>query len=92
MEDSAGEDRTRPLTGLSPFTPLELQDAGVAAEGAEPPEMPPAIPIALGPVWNGGTTYAPQCTVPNATSFLVRRYHTRHQNHQRYHYHHAPAS
>ena len=52
-------------------------------------------PSNLGSGWGGvsGTTnLAPQCKVPNDTSFLVRRYHTRHQNYRRYHYHHAPAS
>lgn len=49
----------------------------------------------LGSGWGGvsGTTnLAPQCTVPNITANIVRRYHTRHQNYRRYHYHHALAS
>jgi hypothetical protein len=83
-------------TGMSPYTPLELQEMGVAAEAAGgAPETPPEGPALLGSGWGGisGTTnLAPQCTVPNVTSWEVRRYHTRHQNYRRYHYHHAPAS
>jgi hypothetical protein len=41
---------------------------------------------------SGSTGLAPQCIVPNETSDMVRRYHTRHQNYRRYHYHHAPDS
>jgi len=77
-------------TGLTPFTPIQLQEAGVASDSAGGDG--PAIPVAFGAGWAGGATLAPQCTVPNVTSWQVRRYHTRHQNYRRYHYHHAPAS
>lgn len=49
-------------------------------------------PSELGSGWGGvagSTNLAPQCTVPNITVNIVRRYHTRHQNYRRYHYHHA---
>jgi hypothetical protein len=39
-----------------------------------------------------GSGLAPQCPPvgTNQTFWLTRRYHTRHQRYQTYHYHHAP--
>ncbi len=84
-------------TGLTPYTPLQIQAAALAATGQGPqaPEIEPPEMVLQGSGWGGiaGTTnLAPQCTVPNVTSWLARRYHTKHQNYRRYHYHHAPAS
>lgn len=62
----------------------------VQQSGSEDQQVSP-----FGSGWGGiisTTGLAPQCTVPNVTSDMVRRYHTRHQNYRRYHYHHAPAS
>jgi hypothetical protein len=85
-------------TGMSPYTPLELQEMGIDSDTGDPGTGEPEEPVVPGqwgygvePKW-AGPGLAPHCTVPNLTSWQVRRYHTRHQNHRRYHYHHAPAS